>query len=126
MNTPSCIPIGKRILLSFGISWLAAVSLGIIYGARVVGRISIADLWVMGVIQIATIVSSVIALVLTPLIAWILRSYAVIKWIAVLWLLMVLWILAIIGLSQNGALALDSAVLLTVGGLVGIRFITNR
>jgi len=126
MNAPSSIPLAKRILVSFGISWLAAVSLGIIYGVRVVGRISIADLWIMGVIPIATIISSVIAVFLTPLIAWILRSYAVIKWIAVLWLLMVLWVLAIIGLSQNGPLALDSAVLLTVGGLVGIRFMTNR
>jgi len=112
--------------VSFGISWLAAVSLGIIYGARVVGRVSISDLWVMGVIQVATIVSSVIAVFLTPLIAWGLGSYAVIKWILFLWLLMVVWVLAIFVVTHNGPLVLDGALLFSIGGLVGIRFIANR
>jgi hypothetical protein len=70
MTTPSAIPVGKRIVLSFLISWVAAVSLGIIFGARAVGVASPAQLWVMLVVQVATIVASVVALFLTPLVAW--------------------------------------------------------
>jgi hypothetical protein len=125
VSSPSSISLGKRILVSFGISWFAAVSLGIVYGARGVGRYSLADLWVMGVIQVATIVSSAIAIFLTPLIAWALRRYGVIKWILALWVLMVVWVLAMFALCQNGSLVLQSAVLLTIGGLVGIRFIAR-
>jgi hypothetical protein len=125
MSTPSSIPLGKRILVSFGISWLAAVSLGIIYGARVVGRVSIADLWVMGVIQIATIVSTVIAIFLTPLTAWVLQSYSSIKWIFCLWLLLIIWVFAAYAASLFG-LIIVGALLLSIGGLVGIRFIARR
>jgi hypothetical protein len=125
MSTPSSIPLGKRIFASFGISWLAAVSLGIIYGARVVGRVSISDLWVMGVIQIATIVSTVIAIFLTPLTAWVLQSYASIKWIFCLWLLLIIWIFAAFAARLYG-LIIDGALLLSIGGLVGIRFIARR
>jgi hypothetical protein len=125
MNTPSSIPLGKRILISFGISWLASVSLGIIYGARVAGTVSRADLWVMGVIQIATIVSTVIAILLTPLTAWALQSYASIKWIFCLWLLLIIWIFVAFAASLYG-LIIDGALLLSIGGLVGIRFIVRR
>jgi hypothetical protein len=125
MSTPGSIPLGKRILVSFGISWLAAVSLGIIYGARVVGKGSIADLWVMGIIQIATIVSTVIAIFLTPLTAWVLESYASIKWIFCLWSLLIVWIFAAFAAGLYG-LIIDGALLLSIGGLVGIRFIASR
>ena len=126
MNTPSAIPLGKRIFLSFVISWLAALSLGIVYGARVIGTVDLAKLWVMTVIQVAAIISSVIAVFLTPLIVWGLRSYGVIKWILLLWLLMIAWVLMIFALTHSGGLVLIGGLLLSVGGLVSIRFIGNR
>jgi hypothetical protein len=126
MNAPSGIPLGRRIFISFVISWFASVSLGIIYGARVVNRASFADLWVMGVVQVAAIISSVIALLLTPLVAWGLRSYSVIKWFLLLWLLMVAWVVTIIAVTHNGAFVLDGALLLTIGGLIGIKVMADR
>ncbi|MGA2603394.1 MAG: hypothetical protein ABSG14_04125 [Verrucomicrobiia bacterium] len=121
MNVTGAIPTAKRIALALGISWLASVSLGLVYGARVVGTVSVPQLWVMGVIQVATIISTVIGIFLTPLIAWVLRSYGVIKWIVLLWLLSVIWVLTIFTLTHSGGIALEGALLLTLVGLIVIR-----
>jgi hypothetical protein len=125
MSTTSSIPLGKRVFLSFGIAWLAAVSLGNIYGARAVGRVNPSDLWIMGVIQIATTFSSIIAVFLTPLIAWVLRSYAAIKWILLLWLIAVIWVLVMAPIVQNLWSVVASVLILTLAGLTGIRSVVD-
>ena len=79
----------------------------------------------MAVIQVATIVSTVIAIFLTPLTAWALQSYASIKWFFCLWLLLVVWIFVAFAASLYG-LIIVGALLLSIGGLVGIRFIVRR
>jgi len=79
MNSPSSIPLAKRLFLAFGISWFGAVSLGLVYGARVIGTVSVAQLWVMAVIQVAVIISSIIAIFVTPLTAWVLQGCGVIN-----------------------------------------------
>jgi hypothetical protein len=79
----------------------------------------------MAIIPVATIVSSVIAIFLTPLTAWALQSYASIKWIFCLWLLLIIWIFAAFAASLYG-LIIVGALLLSIGGLVGIRFMASR
>jgi hypothetical protein len=75
----------------------------------------------MGVIQIATMFSSIIAVFLTPLIAWVLRSYATIKWILLLWLIAVIWVLVRAPIFQNLWSVVASVLILSVAGLTGIR-----
>ena len=124
-NTPNSISPFKRVLASFAISCVAAVSLGIIYGSRVVGTCFVTDLWVMAVLPVATIISSVVAVVLTPLVAWGLRNFSVIKWVALLWFTDVAWILGIFAVTHSDRLALDGAIFLSVAGLAAIGFRTR-
>jgi hypothetical protein len=126
MASRALIPVAKRILLSLAISWFMAVSCGILFGACAVGTTSIVELWVMAVIPVATVFSSIVALALTPLVAWGFRSYAVVWWLVVLWLVMVGWILAGFALTHNGPVVILGALLLTVVGLFGVRFMGNR
>jgi len=63
-------PMIKRILISLAITWVAATTLGIILGARVLGTASITNLWGAGVVQMAAMLCTGTALFLTPLTAW--------------------------------------------------------
>lgn len=126
MASRTPIPLAKRILLSLAISWFMAVSCGILFGACAAGTASVADLWVMAVIPVATLFSSIVALALTPLVAWGFRSYAVVWWLVVLWLVMIGWILAAFALTHNGPVVILGALLLTVAGLFGVRFVGNK
>jgi hypothetical protein len=61
----------------------------------------------------------------TPLTAWALQSYASIKWIFCLWLLLIIWIFVAFAVRLYG-LIIVGALLLTISGLVGIRFVGRR
>jgi len=119
-------PMIKRILISLAITWVAATTLGIILGARVLGTASITNLWGAGVVQMAAMLCTGTALFLTPLTAWALKSYASIKWIFCLWLLLALWLLATPALIQSGQFIICGAFLLAVGGLIGIRLLARQ
>ena len=93
-RTQSFIPLPKRILISFGVCWLIAMLLTVIYGVRVrmVGHASLDSLWYLGIIQVAVIRCVVLALLATPLTIWALRSYDALKWITLLFLILIGWV----------------------------------
>jgi hypothetical protein len=70
-------------------SWIASVTLGLLFGACVSGRCSFATIRLPGVVPVALITSTAVSIVITPIVAWSLRTgvrnlqiYAPILWIA--------------------------------------------
>jgi hypothetical protein len=127
MNTQNFIPLPKRILISFGVCWLIAMMLSVIYGVRVrmVGHASLDSLWYLGIIQVTVIRCIVLALLATPLTVWTLRSYAALKWISLLFVVLVGWIL-LAKAMPGGRLIIFGGLLLSFAGLIAIRFICRR
>ena len=121
VTTTSVIPLAKRILVSFGVAWLCATSLGLIHAVQVMGSRSVRELWVMGVIQIAGLFSAAAAILLTPLVAWAVRNYRSMKWVFCLWVLLLIWLLVVQRVTQNDSVSIFGALVLCVGGLIGIR-----
>jgi hypothetical protein len=119
------IALAKSILLAFAVSWFGAVSLGNIYGAIVGRTVNIADLWIMAIIPIATIVSSIIAIFMTPLTLWAMHGYASIKWFFGLWLLLIICMFLGFAARLYG-LIIPGLLILSIGGLVGIRYIGSK
>jgi hypothetical protein len=126
MKPKNSITLSKHIFFGFLISWLSAVSIGIIFSARIIGTNSITDLWTMAVIQVAVIFSSIVSVLFTPLVIWRFRSYGVIKLICLLWLAIVFWILILFPVTHSDGIVLGGALLLSIAGLVGIRFLDQR
>ena len=127
MNTQPTIPMGKRIVLSFGASLVGAMGLTIIYGvrSRVIGQVSLDSLWYLWILQFALLRCVVLALITTPLAAWALRSYAALKWMALLFVVLSAWVL--LARAMPGArLIIFGGLLLSSAGFVAIRFICRN
>ena len=75
----------------------------------------------MGVIQIAGLFSAAAAILLTPLVAWAVRNYRSMKWVFCLWVLLLIWLLVVQRVTQNDSVSIFGALVLCVGGLIGIR-----
>jgi len=106
------------------VSWFGAISLGLIYGGCIVRSASIEKLWIMGVIQISFVFSTVIALLITPLTVWAFKPGSVsIKWIAPLWLLLVIYCLAVT--PKSAFFGLYGTLALTVIGMTSIRLLAR-
>jgi hypothetical protein len=117
------IPQRKSLLLSLAVSWFGAVSLGNIYGAIGGHTVNIADLWIM--VPLATIVSSIIAIFMTPITLWAMRGYASIKWLFGLWILLIICMFLGFAARLYG-LIIPGLLILSIGGLVGIRYIGSK
>jgi len=79
----------NRLLLAAAISWSYSVTLGLLFAACASGRFSFRTLRLPGVVPVALIISTVIAVVVTPVAVWSLRTgmknlaiYGPILWIA--------------------------------------------
>lgn len=79
----------------------------------------------MGVVQISFVLSSVIALLITPLTVWAFKpNVASMKWIAPLWLLLAVYCLAVT--PQSAFFGLYGTLALTVIGMISIRFLARH
>ena len=111
------------ILKCVGLSWVMAASLGVIFGAAVMHNASIRELWAGCVVQVSLIISTVIALLMTPLTIW---SFAPKRRLllpkgGILWCLLVGYILLVA--PHNGPMAIVGSLLLGAGGLIAIRLL---
>jgi hypothetical protein len=78
----------NRVLLAAGMSWGCSVTLGLLFAAFASGRFSFSTLRLPGVVPVALIVSTVAAILMTPIALWSVRTgvrnlsiYAPILWI---------------------------------------------
>jgi drug/metabolite transporter (DMT)-like permease len=113
----------KRIIQRAGITWAAAATLGLLYGACAIDRASIKTLWETGVVQMSLIFSTSAALLITPLAVWALKPPNSMKKVFGLWLLLVAYILLVTPWSARWGLY--GALLLCAAGLVSIRLFAH-
>jgi hypothetical protein len=127
MPSQTHISIPKRVFVAFGICWLAALLLSVIYGVRlrVVGHASLESLWYLGIVAFVVLRCLVLAALTTPLVAWTLRSYAVLKWHLVLFAGLVVWTLSVKPMP-GARFLIFGGLLLSYIGLVVIRFSSQR
>lgn len=63
-------PLVRKLLLGLLIAWLVSVALGLLFAASSAGRFSLESLSLPEVVPIALLGSSVVALVVTPVVVW--------------------------------------------------------
>ena len=115
----------KHIAKCLGVSWLAAASLGLLYGACIVRSASIVTLWRTGVVQVSFILSTAMAILLiTPLAVWALpRGYKP-KWIVPLWLLLAVFCMIVT--LHSAVFGLYGTLSLAIVGLFGIGYLAQK
>src|SRR5437588_10219302 len=93
----------NRVLLAAGLSWVYSVTLGLLFAASTSGRLSFSTLRLPGVVPVALITSTIIALVMTPIAAWSVRTGTrnLCLYGTILWFELDAWHLA--GVSWMGA-----------------------
>lgn len=64
----------NRMLLAAGMSWFYSVTLGLLFAACASGRFSLGTLLLPGVVPVALIISTVLALLVTPIAVWAVRT----------------------------------------------------
>jgi len=109
----------KYVMKCAAVSWAAAITLGLAFGASVMHSVSLAHLWVTLVIQVSLIISSVVAVLVTPVTAWAFGGR--ISWVKLvgLWLVLLVYVSAVA--YFNGPAAFAGSVLLALTGLFVIR-----
>ena len=85
----STMSMSNRIFLAAALSWIYSVTLGFLFAACTSGRFSLSTLRLPGVVPVALVVSTVIAIIITPIAVWSVRTgtknlyrYGPILWIA--------------------------------------------
>lgn len=63
-----------RLLLGVALSWLYAVTLGLLFAACASGTFSLTTLLLPGVVPVALLISTVIAILIAPLAVWALKT----------------------------------------------------
>lgn len=113
----------NRVLLAAAMSWTYSVTLGLLFAARASGRFSLNTLHLPGVVPVALIISTVIAIVITPAAVWSVRAgtKSLCIYGPILWIILAAYIVVVI--PRTGAygpygLLLLGAVGLAVLGLV--------
>ena len=114
----------KRILLGAAISWGYSTTLALLFAARASGSFSLSTLLLPGVIPVALITSTVVAIGLTPIAAWSVRTGVrnVCLYGPILWVLLAAYLVLVvpeIG-AASGQLGL---IVLSIVGLVILGFI---
>jgi len=87
---------------------------------------SLRDLWIMGIIPVALLVSGTAALIVTPFTAWALRagSRNILVYGSILWIALVAYI--IFPPPLNGEFYWGGMIILSIAGLLIIGFIPSR
>ena len=113
----------KRILLAAAMSWVYAVTLGLLFAACASGGFSFSTLRLPGVVPVALISSTVAALVMTPIAVWSVRTGAknLCVYGPVLWIVLAGWIVAVT--RWHPGYGLYSVLILGLLGLVFLGFI---
>ena len=117
----------KQILIATGVSWCGSVLLGLIFAMCRQKWMSQSVLQLPGVLPVMLFISTVIAILLIPLVWWALKSGAkdlVFHFVALFFLLLV-WIVLtpLAGERVSAPLGLYGSVLLGIIGLIVIGFI---
>ena len=110
----------KRILLAAGLSWFYSITLGLLFAACASGRLSFSALRLPGVVPVALITSTIIALFMTPIAAWSVRTGTrnLCLYGPILWIVLAAWLVAVV--PWNAAYGEYSVLIL---GLVGVVFL---
>jgi hypothetical protein len=113
----------NRVVLGAALSWIYAVTLGLLFAACVAGRLSFSTLRLPGVVPVALISSTIIALVMTPIAAWSVRTGARNLYLygPILWIVLAAWLLLVV--PWNVAYGEYSVLILGLVGLVILGFI---
>jgi hypothetical protein len=113
----------NRVLLAAGLSWIYSVTLGLLFAACTSGRFSFSTLKLPGVVPVALISSTIIALVMTPIAAWSLRTGTrnLRLYGPILWIVLAAWLLLVV--PWNAAYGESSVLILGLVGLVIMGFI---
>jgi hypothetical protein len=113
----------KQIILGASVTWCGATLLGLLYAACTSGRISFDTLRLPGVIPVALLISTGIAVLVTPLFVWSFRSggSGLFFYGAALFVLLLIYIAIVAPI--NPFLGLYGSVLLGVASLVIIGFL---
>jgi hypothetical protein len=99
------------------------VTLGLLFAACASGRFSFSTLWLPGVVPVALITSTIIALLMTPIAAWSVRTGTknLCLYGPILWIVLASWLVAVV--PRNVAYGEYSVLILALVGLVFLGFI---
>jgi len=113
----------NRILLAAIVSWCGSVALGLLFAACTSGRFSPGVLRLPGVIPVALLISTAAAILMTPILAWALRSGPrnVGLYGPILWLILASYI--VIAIPRTGLSGPIGLLLLAIAGTVAIGLI---
>jgi hypothetical protein len=116
----------KRVLLAAGMSWIYSATLGLLFAACASGRLSFSTLRLPGVVPVALITSTIIALALTPIAAWSVRTGTrnLCLYGPILWIVLAVWLVTVV--PRNAAFGESSVLVLALVGLVFLGFIPAR
>jgi hypothetical protein len=114
----------KHYFLSLGFSLFCSVSLGLLFASCASGKISFDTLTLPAVVPVVFIISSVLAILISPLTAWAFRHMHFIPAGILIWLALAfyLWLVA----PRDGGLGLCGVIILAILGLVSLGIITRR
>lgn len=119
----STMSMWNRVLLAAAISWGYAVTLGLLFAACASGRFSFSTLRLPGVIPVALVISTVVAIIMTPFAVWSVRTGTKNLCIygPILWIVLAAYILLVI--PRSGAYGPYGLLLLGVVGLIALGLI---
>jgi len=106
----------KRFGRAVCISWVYALTLGLLFAACTSGSISPKTILLPGVIPVMLIVSSISAVLVSPLVGWSLKPGKLVSCGIPLWFLLALYVLC--ATPRNVAIGFYGVLLLSVLGLV--------
>jgi hypothetical protein len=113
----------KQIIVWACVAWCVSAVLGLLFAAATSGRISIDALRPPGVVPVAMLISTGIAVLMTPLVVWAFKSgqKSLIAYGAALFALLVIYMIVVA--PTYPGFGLYGSVLLAIAGLVIIGFI---
>jgi len=113
----------NRMLLAVAISEGSALTLGLLFAACASGRFSLSTLRLPGVVPVALVVSTVVAIMMTPIAMWSVRTGIrnLCIYGPMLWMVLAAYILLVI--PRTGAYGPYGLLLLGVAGLVVLALI---
>jgi len=113
----------NRVMLGAALSWIYAVTLGLLFAACAAGRLSFSTLRLPGVVPVTITGSTIIALVMTPIAAWSVRTGVRNLYLygPILWIVLAAWLLLVV--PSNVAYGEYSVLILGLVGVVILGFI---
>lgn len=116
----------NRIFLAAGLSWFSAATLGLLFAACASGRFSLSTLRLPGVVPVALIVSSIVAVLMLPFAFWSLRTGTknVFTFAPLLWIVLAAYIL--VAIPRTGQLGPYGLLVLSAIGLFLLGLVPAR